>query len=128
MNLVTHRLVRCLGGPENLRFLQVALLPARSAILQSATAMALLGMESATASLEMHAALEEAPLSSSGSRGTSGGMGTSATAPPSRDPVIVCTAFKKNRIYLFTNHEPHEIKSEWVSYQFPQSSRYFLYG
>eukprot|EP00108_Taenia_solium_P008219 TsM_000158500 transcript=TsM_000158500 gene=TsM_000158500 len=115
VNLVTHRLVRCLGGPENLRFLQVALLPARSAVLQSATAMALLGMDSATASLEMHAALEEPPTDFGAGGSGSNAAGSSANTPHSRDPVIVCTAFKKNRVYLFTNHEPHEIKSDGVT-------------
>ncbi|VDD80088.1 unnamed protein product [Mesocestoides corti] len=104
VNLVTNRLVRSLGGPENLRLLQVALLPPRSAILQSSTSMALLGMDSATASLEMHAIEGTADSSV-------GGAGNSSTVP-NRDPVIVCTAFKKNRVYLFTNREPHEIKSD----------------
>ncbi|KAM7536269.1 hypothetical protein Aperf_G00000086381 [Anoplocephala perfoliata] len=113
VNLVTHRLVRCLGSPENLRFLQVALLPARAAVLQSATAMALLGLDSATASLEMHAALAGTPEDpvSAGQTGSAAGGG-SANQQPSRDPVIVCTAFKKNRVFLFTNREPHEIKSD----------------
>nr|CDS33017.1 hypothetical transcript [Hymenolepis microstoma] len=113
VNLVTNRLVRCLGGPENLRFLQVALLPARAAVLQSSTSMALLGLDSATASLEMHAALAGAPDSaaSTGQSGSNGGE-RSANQQPSGDPVIVCTAFKKNRVYLFTNREPHEIKSD----------------
>ncbi|VDM16611.1 unnamed protein product [Hydatigera taeniaeformis] len=115
VNLVTHRLVRCLGGPENLRFLQVALLPARSAVLQSATAMALLGMDSATASLEMHAALEEPPTDPGAGGSSSNATGSSTSTSHSRDPVIVCTAFKKNRVYLFTNHEPHEIKSDGVT-------------
>lgn len=118
VNLVTHRLVRCLGGPENLRFLQVALLPARSAVLQSATAMALLGMDSATASLEMHAALEEPPTDFGAGGSGGNATGSSTSTPHSRDPVIVCTAFKKNRVYLFTNHEPHEIKSEYVNSHF----------
>ncbi len=102
VNVVTNRLVRSLGGPENLRFLQVALLPPRSAVIQSSTAMALLGMDSSVASLEMHAADGTTETS-----GTASGAGVAAS-----DPVLVCTAFKKNRVYLFTNREPHEIKSE----------------
>lgn len=75
--------------------------------------MALLGLDSATASLEMHAALAGAAedAASAGQTGSNAGGG-SANQQPSRDPVIVCTAFKKNRVYLFTNREPHEIKSE----------------
>lgn len=100
VNLVTNRVVRSLGGPENLRFMHVALLPRRTSIgLQSATSMGLLGVDSAVASLEMHAV--EGTVDSSQSKDKRDG-----------DPVLVCTAFKKNRIYLFSNREPHEIKSE----------------
>nr|VZI31761.1 unnamed protein product [Spirometra erinaceieuropaei] len=100
VNLVTNRLVRSLGGPENLRFMQVELLPPRSVIVQSAVSMALLGVDSAVPSLEMHAV-----------EGTADSSVTNA-APNAKDPVLVCTAFKKNRVFLFTNREPHEIKSE----------------
>ncbi|KAL7058377.1 hypothetical protein AAHC03_016469 [Spirometra sp. Aus1] len=51
-------------------------------------------------SLEMHAV-----------EGTADSSVTNA-APNAKDPVLVCTAFKKNRVFLFTNREPHEIKSE----------------
>uniref|UniRef100_A0A0X3P7H6 peptidylprolyl isomerase n=1 Tax=Schistocephalus solidus TaxID=70667 RepID=A0A0X3P7H6_SCHSO len=100
VNLVTNRLVRSLGGPENLRFMQVELLPPRSVIVQSAVSMALLGVDSAVPSLEMHAV-----------EGTADSSVTNV-APNAKDPVLVCTAFKKNRVFLFTNREPHEIKSE----------------
>ncbi|TGZ60221.1 hypothetical protein CRM22_008673 [Opisthorchis felineus] len=103
VNVVTNCVVRSLGGPENLRFLQLAFIPPRSMFTSSVTPGVGSGTSLCTPSLEMLAMATEDHHSSS----------TSTTAAvQAQQPVLVCTAFKKNRIYLFTNREPHDIKAD----------------
>ncbi|CAL8075328.1 unnamed protein product [Calicophoron daubneyi] len=105
VNVVTSRVVRSLGGPENLRFLQLTLLPPRSSLVGGATGWGA-GTSAFAPSLEMLAmANEDSPS-------LSGPNASPAAVVAAQNPVLVCTAFKKNRIYLFTNREPHDIKSD----------------
>ncbi|CAH8433604.1 unnamed protein product [Dicrocoelium dendriticum] len=108
VNVVTNRVVRSLGGPENLRFLQMTLIPPRGLLATSTSVGTGTGASLCTPSLEMLAMASE----DSATGVASGAGGTAASSVASRNPVLVCTAFKKNRIYLFTNREPHDVKSE----------------
>ncbi|KER25803.1 hypothetical protein T265_06833 [Opisthorchis viverrini] len=103
VNVVTNCVVRSLGGPENLRFLQLAFIPPRSMFASNVAPGVGSGTSLCTPSLEMLAMATEDHHTSSTS--------TSA-AVQAQQPVLVCTAFKKNRIYLFTNREPHDIKAD----------------
>ncbi|VEL44143.1 unnamed protein product [Protopolystoma xenopodis] len=129
VNLVTNRAVRHLGSPENLRFVQLALIPPHASISNLAAAGfdASSSLANAVPSLEMVAAMvagtavgATSESTSSGSGGTSADGICEADEDPMKtptitiDPVLVCSAFKKNRIYLFTNREPHDIKAEYV--------------
>lgn len=106
----TNRVVRSLGGPENLRFLQLALLPPRSALAMATSAVGAVGAGTSTCtpSLEMLAMANE------DSWANNQGSGSAINVVAALNPVLVSTAFKKNRIYLFTNREPHDIKAEYV--------------
>ncbi|VDP19167.1 unnamed protein product [Echinostoma caproni] len=109
VNVKTNRVVRSLGGPENLRFLQLALLPPRSALAMATSSIGAVGAGTSTCtpSLEMLAMANEDTWASNHSA-----TGAPISAVAALNPVLVCTAFKKNRIYLFTNREPHDIKAE----------------
>ncbi|KAF6775732.1 hypothetical protein AHF37_04279 [Paragonimus kellicotti] len=107
VNVTTNRVVRSLGNPENLRFLQLAFIPPRSLYALSSTLPGVgSGTSSCTPSLEMLAMMSEDHCSH-----TIPGLSASASVA-AHNPVLVCTAFKKNRIYLFTNREPHDVKSD----------------
>ncbi|KAA3679279.1 peptidylprolyl isomerase domain and WD repeat-containing protein 1 [Paragonimus westermani] len=107
VNVTTNRVVRSLGNPENLRFLQLAFIPPRSLYALSSTLPGVgSGTSSCTPSLEMLAMMNEDHCSH-----TIPGLSASASVA-AHNPVLVCTAFKKNRIYLFTNREPHDVKSD----------------
>ncbi|KAF7261938.1 hypothetical protein EG68_00837 [Paragonimus skrjabini miyazakii] len=107
VNVTTNRVVRSLGNPENLRFLQLAFIPPRSLYALSSTLPGVgSGTSSCTPSLEMLAMMSEDHCSH-----TIPGLSASASVA-ANNPVLVCTAFKKNRIYLFTNREPHDVKSD----------------
>jgi len=81
VNIVTDKVVRVLGRPEHLRFLQVSLY--QNLIKQSNT--------STTAEM----LVSENP-----------GMDEGFT-----DPTLFCTAFKKNRFYLFSKRQPKDTSS-----------------
>ncbi|KAA0183500.1 Peptidylprolyl isomerase domain and WD repeat-containing protein 1 [Fasciolopsis buskii] len=108
VNVKTNRVVRSLGGPENLRFLQLALLPPRSALAMATSAVGAVGAGTSTCtpSLEMLAMANE------DSWANNQGSGSAINVVAALNPVLVSTAFKKNRIYLFTNREPHDIKAD----------------
>ncbi|CAH8870763.1 unnamed protein product [Trichobilharzia szidati] len=106
INVVTNRVVRNLGGPENLRFIQLAFIPPRSSSLLYGSTCIGSGTSSCVPSLEMLAMAND----DNTTLNSSSGSGTNTVA--ARTPVLVCTAFKKNRIYLFTNREPHDVKSD----------------
>ncbi|CAH1775450.1 unnamed protein product [Owenia fusiformis] len=81
INLTTNRCVRFIGKPENVRFLYLALCEGSSK------------KSSAAVTMEMEAS-----------------DNPNLTNTPS-DPTIFCTAFKKNRFYLFSRREPIDTKS-----------------
>ncbi|XP_071799440.1 peptidylprolyl isomerase domain and WD repeat-containing protein 1-like [Asterias amurensis] len=81
LNLHTNKCSRILGKPENIRFMQLALYQGCKKPSKAAL------------SVEMQAS--ENP----------------ALMKMTSDPTLVCTAFKKNRFYLFTMHEPDDAKS-----------------
>ncbi|XP_043225175.1 peptidylprolyl isomerase domain and WD repeat-containing protein 1-like isoform X2 [Amphibalanus amphitrite] len=81
INLHTNRLVKLIGKPENVRFLQLALFQGKpKKLVQSSVTMEMEASDNPT--------LE-------------------ATAP---DPTLFCTGFKKNRFYLFSRREPAETR------------------
>nr|CAH8871480.1 unnamed protein product [Trichobilharzia regenti] len=103
INVVTNRVVRNLGGPENLRFIQLAFIPPRSSSLLYGSTCIGSGTSSCVPSLEMLAmANDDNPTLNSSS-------GSASNTVAACTPVLVCTAFKKNRVYLFTNREPHDV-------------------
>ncbi|KAJ8261196.1 hypothetical protein COCON_G00169190 [Conger conger] len=81
INVETNRCVRILGKQENIRVVQLSLFQGIAKAAQAAT------------TIEMKASDNPALQSSE------------------PDPVIFCTAFKKNRFYLFTRREPEDTKS-----------------
>lgn len=81
VNIFTNRCVRILGKSENLRVLKLALFQGRRRKTKAAV------------TVEMEAS-ENPTLDSVTS-----------------DPTLFCTAFKKNRFYMFTRREPEDTKS-----------------
>ncbi|XP_021915870.1 peptidylprolyl isomerase domain and WD repeat-containing protein 1 isoform X2 [Zootermopsis nevadensis] len=81
VNLYTNRCVKIIGKPENLRPLKLALYQGRARKSKAAV------------TVEMEAS-ENPTLDSVHS-----------------DPTLFCTAFKKNRFYMFTRREPEDTKS-----------------
>jgi len=81
VNLVTNRLVQLIGKPENLRILQLAMFQGKAKRYTAAT------------TLELEAA-ENPTLDNI-----------------SADPTLFCTAFKKNRFYLFTRRDADDPKT-----------------
>ncbi|KAL3311628.1 Peptidylprolyl isomerase domain and WD repeat containing protein 1, partial [Cichlidogyrus casuarinus] len=89
-NLRTRRVQRTVGSMENMRYMRLALLPPHSAAVATRGTMASVLSSadlSATPSLELAAV----PAISSAS-----GTGTVNRGP---DPFLICSAFKKHRIY-----------------------------
>ncbi|PSN40014.1 Peptidylprolyl isomerase domain and WD repeat-containing protein 1 [Blattella germanica] len=82
VNLFTNRCVKIIGKPENLRPLKLALFQGRARKSKAAV------------TVEMEAS-ENPTLDSVRS-----------------DPTLFCTAFKKNRFYMFTRREPEDTKSQ----------------
>ncbi|KAM9456620.1 peptidylprolyl isomerase domain and WD repeat-containing protein 1 [Clarias gariepinus] len=81
INVETNRCVRILGKQENIRVVQLSLFQGVAKTLKAAP------------TIEMKASDNPALQS---------------TEP---DPTIFCTAFKKNRFYMFTKREPEDTKS-----------------
>uniref|UniRef100_A0A1B6DR82 peptidylprolyl isomerase n=1 Tax=Clastoptera arizonana TaxID=38151 RepID=A0A1B6DR82_9HEMI len=81
VNLYTNQCVKVLGKPENLRILKVALFQGRARKSKAAV------------TVEMEAS-DNPTLDSI-----------------SADPTLFCTAFKKNRFYMFTRREPEDPKN-----------------
>ncbi|XP_037295171.1 LOW QUALITY PROTEIN: peptidylprolyl isomerase domain and WD repeat-containing protein 1-like [Manduca sexta] len=81
VNLTTNRCVAMLGKPENLRPLHLALFQGRPNQPKVATTLEMEGSENPT--------LLNIKI----------------------DPTLLCTAYKKNRFYLFTQRSPDDIKS-----------------
>ncbi|XP_066507276.1 peptidylprolyl isomerase domain and WD repeat-containing protein 1 [Hoplias malabaricus] len=81
INVETNRCVRILGKQENIRVVQLSLFQGVAKTMQAAP------------TIEMKASDNPALQS---------------TNP---DPTIFCTAFKKNRFYMFTKREPEDTKS-----------------
>ncbi|CAG0891986.1 unnamed protein product [Darwinula stevensoni] len=82
INLVTNRCVRWIGKPENLRFLHLGLFQGRA-------------KKNTKAALTIELEASENPTLDS------------ARA----DPCLFCTAFKKNRFYIFSRRESSDAKS-----------------
>uniref|UniRef100_A0A5S6QJC6 peptidylprolyl isomerase n=1 Tax=Trichuris muris TaxID=70415 RepID=A0A5S6QJC6_TRIMR len=91
INVKTNRCVRILGKSENVRFLCVAL--CRS-VPSSSGMESIRGQGTAAITIEMEAS--DNPI-------------LKRNDP---DPMIVCSAYKKNRFYLFTNSEPFTSAAE----------------
>ncbi|PZC72691.1 peptidylprolyl isomerase domain and WD repeat-containing protein 1 [Helicoverpa armigera] len=81
VNLVTNRCVAMLGKPENLRPLHLALFQGRTNQSKVATTLEMEGSENPT--------LLNVKI----------------------DPTLFCTAYKKNRFYMFSRRSPDDIKS-----------------
>uniref|UniRef100_A0A8C1X6Q3 peptidylprolyl isomerase n=1 Tax=Cyprinus carpio TaxID=7962 RepID=A0A8C1X6Q3_CYPCA len=81
INVETNRCVRILGKQENIRVVQLSLFQGVAKAMQAAP------------TIEMKASDNPALQSSD------------------PDPTIFCTAFKKNRFYMFTKREPEDTKS-----------------
>ncbi|CAI6347895.1 unnamed protein product [Macrosiphum euphorbiae] len=81
VNIFSNTLVKIIGKPENLRALRVALFQGKAKKPKAAV------------TLEMEAATNPTLESSSS------------------DPTLFCTAYKKNRFYMFTKREPEDLKS-----------------
>eukprot|EP00455_Lapot_gusevi_P044681 TRINITY_DN5619_c0_g1_i1.p1 TRINITY_DN5619_c0_g1~~TRINITY_DN5619_c0_g1_i1.p1 ORF type:complete len:639 (+),score=152.33 TRINITY_DN5619_c0_g1_i1:74-1990(+) len=83
VSIYSNKLVRLLGKLENTqRFLRIALFQGKPKQV-GASVVQSLGLSAVTAS-------------------------ASAVARTPEDPMIVCTAYKKERFYMFTNRPPHE--------------------
>ena len=82
INLTTNRCARILGKSENARFLNLGLF---QGTVQKLTAALTLEMEAS-----------ENPI----------------LKEKFTDPILLCTAFKKNRFYLFTDRNPNEMSDE----------------
>lgn len=82
VNLYTNRCIRIMGKPENIRPMQLALFQGKA---RKTTAAVTVEMEAAeNPTLEMNRP----------------------------DPTLFCTAYKKNRFYMFTRREPEDTKSQ----------------
>uniref|UniRef100_A0A8C1KRW6 peptidylprolyl isomerase n=1 Tax=Cyprinus carpio TaxID=7962 RepID=A0A8C1KRW6_CYPCA len=81
INVETNRCVRILGKQENIRVVQLSLFQGVAKAMQAAP------------TIEMKASENPALQSSD------------------PDPTVFCTAFKKNRFYMFTKREPEDTKS-----------------
>ncbi|XP_054279238.1 peptidylprolyl isomerase domain and WD repeat-containing protein 1-like [Macrosteles quadrilineatus] len=81
VNWYTNRCVRFLGKPENLRILKISLFQGKPKKSKAAVTVELEASENPT---------------------------LDSLNP---DPTIFCTAFKKNRFYMFTRREPEDTKS-----------------
>ncbi|KAL3868863.1 hypothetical protein ACJMK2_041620 [Sinanodonta woodiana] len=81
INLHTNRCVRILGKPENARFLQLSLFQGSGKKKPGVT--------------DMETAASENPI----------------LQTVNLDPILFCTAFKKNRFYMFTKRSPDDTKS-----------------
>ncbi|XP_049876869.1 peptidylprolyl isomerase domain and WD repeat-containing protein 1 [Pectinophora gossypiella] len=81
VNLVTNRCVAMLGKPENLRPLHLALFQGRTNQSKIATTLEMEGSENPT------------------------------LLNVKTDPTLFCTAYKKNRFYMFSRRSPDDIKS-----------------
>uniref|UniRef100_A0A8D9DXJ5 peptidylprolyl isomerase n=1 Tax=Cacopsylla melanoneura TaxID=428564 RepID=A0A8D9DXJ5_9HEMI len=81
VNIVTNQCPRFIGKPENLRLLHLSLFQGKVKTRKAAT------------TLEMEAAKNP----------------TLESVQP--DPTLFCTAFNKNRFYMFTRREPADFKS-----------------
>ncbi|KAM3959364.1 peptidylprolyl isomerase domain and WD repeat-containing protein 1-like [Aphomia sociella] len=81
VNLVTNRCVAMIGKPENLRPLHLALFQGRT------------NQSKVAATLEMEGSENPTLLN------------------VKTDPTLFCTAYKKNRFYMFTRRGPDDIKS-----------------
>ncbi|CAG0891267.1 unnamed protein product [Cyprideis torosa] len=79
VNLVTNKCVRWIGRAENIRLLGIALFQGT------------INKPTAALTVEMEASDNPALKSST-----------------STDPTLICTAFKKNRFYLFTQRDSHD--------------------
>uniref|UniRef100_A0A915IT14 peptidylprolyl isomerase n=1 Tax=Romanomermis culicivorax TaxID=13658 RepID=A0A915IT14_ROMCU len=86
VNLVTNKVVRIIGRKEHLRFLNITLCKAVPLLSGSVTS----AQAGATRTAEMEA---------------SDNPSLQRSEP---DPLLVAAAYKKNRLYLFTNNEPYE--------------------
>lgn len=81
VNIVTNRLVKIIGKPETLRFLYLALFQGKAKKFTAATTAELEAAENPTIDCILP------------------------------DPTLFCTAYKKNRFYLFTKREADDPKS-----------------
>ncbi|XP_036371263.1 peptidylprolyl isomerase domain and WD repeat-containing protein 1-like [Octopus sinensis] len=81
VNLYTNQCMRILGKPENARLLQIDLLQGSGKRHKVA--------------LDADMVAADNPI----------------IQAPLQDPTLFCTAFKKNRFYMFTRREPEDIKS-----------------
>ncbi|XP_034835449.1 peptidylprolyl isomerase domain and WD repeat-containing protein 1 [Maniola hyperantus] len=81
INLATNRCVAMLGKPENLRPLQLALFQGRTNQPKLATTLEMEGSENPT------------------------------LLNIKTDPTLFCTAYKKNRFYMFSRRGPDDVKS-----------------
>ncbi|XP_075981661.1 peptidylprolyl isomerase domain and WD repeat-containing protein 1 [Anticarsia gemmatalis] len=81
VNLVTNRCVAMIGKPENLRPLHLALFQGRTNQSKVATTLEMEGSENPT------------------------------LLNVKTDPTLFCTAYKKNRFYMFSRRSPDDIKS-----------------
>ncbi|KAK2167665.1 hypothetical protein LSH36_25g01026 [Paralvinella palmiformis] len=78
INLTTNRCVRMIGKPENARFLHIAMFQGM--------------VKKATAAITVELEASDNPTLIS----------------VQDDPILFCTAYKKNRFYLFTRRNPHD--------------------
>ncbi|KAK3089441.1 hypothetical protein FSP39_003617 [Pinctada imbricata] len=81
INLHTNRCMRIIGKPENARFLHISLFQGTG--------------KKQKAAVDVEMAASDNPLLQN----------------VTFDPTLICTAFKKNRFYLFTRREPEDTKS-----------------
>ncbi|KAK2587483.1 hypothetical protein KPH14_003187 [Odynerus spinipes] len=81
VNLYTNKCIRIMGKPENIRPMQLALFQGKARKTAAAVTVEMEAAENPT--IEMNRP----------------------------DPILFCTAHKKNRFYMFTKREPEDIKS-----------------
>ncbi|XP_066601838.1 peptidylprolyl isomerase domain and WD repeat-containing protein 1 isoform X2 [Prorops nasuta] len=82
VNLYTNKCIKIMGKPENLRPMQLALFQGRAKKPKAALTVEREAAENPT--IEMN----------------------------KPDPILLCTAHKKNRFYMFTRREPEDTKSQ----------------
>lgn len=80
INLYTNRCVRTLGKSENARFLQVSLFQGTGKKQKAAVDVEMVASDNPILQNVLF------------------------------DPILFCTAFKKNRFYMFTRREPEDTK------------------